>query len=166
MTQRFEKAYNALVKAFFEGTLAKGDCAACAVGNIVADAMSANVTLDLDKGEARCEENNGFWKPLFATDAGRQYKRWYPTRDADFRSALLEDLTGYSEDEMAQIEYAFETNTRIHIERYQYKQESDILEDQYRGLCAVVDVMLALDGIEPDPKYAAKFREHKSLQSC
>jgi hypothetical protein len=48
MTQRFEKAYNALYNAFMNGTLAKGTCAACAVGNIVADAMGAKIKIDED----------------------------------------------------------------------------------------------------------------------
>ena len=36
MTERFKKAYHALSIAFFNGTLTYGQCAACAVGSIVA----------------------------------------------------------------------------------------------------------------------------------
>lgn len=164
MTPRFEKAYNALVKAFFEGTLAKGDCAACAVGNIVADALESPVVLLVGLSMAACEKDNSFWKTLFMTDHGRQELRWTRTGDEERRAHLLYSLTGYTEREMAAIEFAFETSTTIRLSDYLCKGEQAILEDQYRGLCAVVDVMLKLDGIEHDPKYAAKFREHKSLQ--
>ncbi|MCW3109903.1 MAG: hypothetical protein JWQ09_4409 [Segetibacter sp.] len=33
-SERFERAVSALVDAFYKGTLRKGDCAACAVGNM------------------------------------------------------------------------------------------------------------------------------------
>jgi len=167
MTPRFEKAYNALVKAFFEGTLAKGTCVACAVGNIVADAQGGVVDFSDRSALPHCSSDNGFWQPLFSTDGGHQERRTNIIITENTYSKLsrnLEALTNYSEDEMAQIEYAFETNTSIYFLNYGAISEHVILEDQYRGLCAVVDVMLKLDGIEPDPKYAAKFREHKSLQ--
>ena len=162
MTPRFEKAYNALVKAFFEGTLAKGDCSACAVGNIVADAQGG--CIDFFLGQAYCNTDNWFWSKLFMTIGGNQVIN-HPFYDQEKGLALtIETLTGYTYLEMAKVEKAFEQNTHIDIEDYSKYTFLDILEDQYRGLCAVVDVMLKLDGIEPDPKYAAKFREHKSLQ--
>lgn len=40
MKTRFNKAIDALVHAYFTGTLAKGDCSFCAVGNIVAGAWN------------------------------------------------------------------------------------------------------------------------------
>jgi hypothetical protein len=43
MTQRFKNAIDALVYAFFNDTLAKGTCAACAVGNIVAHGWGKKV---------------------------------------------------------------------------------------------------------------------------
>jgi hypothetical protein len=135
------------------------------VGNIVADAQGGKITLST--GWPDCTTPSGFWQPLFCTDEGRQSRRggiFYSDEEFMKLSYELSCLTGYSENEMAQIEYAFETNTSIFFSNYIESDNQSILEDQYRGLCAVVDVMLKLDGIEPDPKYAAKFREHKSLQ--
>jgi hypothetical protein len=166
MTPRFEKAYNALVKGFFEGTLAKGTCAACAVGNIVADAQGGVISKIKEPIHPHCSTKNDFWRHLFCSDAGSQDKRWSKLSNSQYNklATRLKKLTGYSEAEMAHIEFTFETNTRIHHYDYYMRDEQDILEDQYRGLSAVVNVMLKLDSIEPDPKYAAKFREHKSLQ--
>lgn len=36
---RFDKATDALYEAFFNGTLAKGTCTACAIGNIICRAQ-------------------------------------------------------------------------------------------------------------------------------
>jgi hypothetical protein len=69
MTQRFEKAYNALYNAFMNDTLAKGTCIACAVGNIVADAMGAKVYKQKELGIIlfRCDYVNFWWNDLFFT---------------------------------------------------------------------------------------------------
>jgi len=69
MTQRFEKAYNALYNAFMNNTLAKGTCKACAVGNIVADAMGAKVYSQEDMNSIRfhCSNDNYWWGEMFVT---------------------------------------------------------------------------------------------------
>lgn len=180
MTQRFEKAYNSLVKAYFENTLAKGICRACAVGNIVADAQGGTVqkvlvkrqiidwftgkpTREIDKVEFTCNVNNHFWGAAFSTSGGVQ-SRTRSKEDADKINSELTKLTGYTLDEMAQIEYAFETNTQLQLSFYHNYSEQDILEDQFKGLSAVVDVMVELDGIENDNnRYNNKFREHPAL---
>lgn len=169
-TARFDKAYNALVQAFFNGTLAKGTCTACAVGNIVADAQGGEIKKV--RNGFRCTTPNGFWGDVFHTQSHSilwglfRINSQCVEEDATVRDmAKIETLTGYTADEMAQIEYAFERNTLIKYSRYNKKREQSILEDQYNGLCAVVDVMLKLDGIA-DNGHKAKFREHKSLQSA
>jgi hypothetical protein len=43
MKASFDNTVSILVKAFLEGTLAKGDCDACAVGNICAAAVGTTV---------------------------------------------------------------------------------------------------------------------------
>jgi len=170
-SERFNRAYNALVKAYFEGTLAKGDCKCCAVGNIVADAEGANLELD-DFYNPMCDRDVEWWSYLFFTDRLHNQISRFPHSekageilDHDYLASRLLRLTGYSEQEMAKIEYAFEINTDIHIDQYLYYTKVEILEDQYKGLAAVVDVMMELDNMAPDPQYKAKFREHKTLQN-
>lgn len=157
MTPRFEKAYNALYNAFMNDTLAKGTCRACAVGNIVADAMGT--TIEKYKNEHRefvtyeCKLDNTFWSKLFFTVDGEQ-ERGY----CEEKTRKLEELTGYSIDEMAKIEYAFETNTEIVFSDYYSATEKEIMEDQFRGLMAVMDVMIQLDEIHEGEKYKETFK--------
>jgi hypothetical protein len=42
-TKRFDNAIAALVKGYFEGTLMKGSCFSCAVGNMVASSMNCKI---------------------------------------------------------------------------------------------------------------------------
>lgn len=60
MTERFQKAYDALVNAFFDGTLAKGTCKACAVGNIVGAACGATIKYNKRYGEFSSDKDNSF----------------------------------------------------------------------------------------------------------
>lgn len=181
MTKRFERAYNALVNAFFDGTLAKGSCYACAVGNIVGDAQGGTIkreTMTFGSGKEvllfSCTTRSNFWSKLFITTCGirggqlRMYNGEHPTslQEDEIKEYMerLEGLTGYSTEEMAEIEYAFETNTQIRYENYLSSSEQEILEDQFNGLSAVVDLLLQFDGIEDeDRKYVGKFREHPKL---
>ena len=176
-TTRFNNAYNALVKAFFEGTLGKYNCAACACGNIIAAAHNCSLTPD---------EFKELCNPIHPKEGIRykvdyiliRYKVDYILNLwADKRDELYNEYNemiyvafpkfenevnaaGYTAAEFAQIETAFEKNTRISYIRYHEKTEQEILEDQFKGLCAVVDVLLKLDKISPDEKYNNKFREH------
>lgn len=168
MTQRFERAYNALVKAFFEGTLAKGICAACAVGNIVGDAMGGTVSIAGYYCNCRNKEgdtiDNSFWSYLFCTADGDQRRDFYNTDETTINTKdRLLTLTGYEAEELARVEYAFETNSLIKYKKYDFYTEQEILEDQYNGLAAVVDVLCELDGMENATSYKQKFREHPQL---
>jgi hypothetical protein len=166
MTERFERAYNTLIDAFFDGTLAKGNCSACAVGNIVAGAHKAKVSMELNDDsdywywDVYCSIDNSSWSNLFVTVSEKQYKR--NKNDKFIKSSLkLIEPTGYNEDELARIEFAFEIHTKITIGNYQKYSEKEILEDQYNGLCAVFEVMGELDNIEID--YKSKLKEKEGL---
>ena len=122
---RFDRAISKLVKAFFEGDLEKGDCARCAVGNI-------------------CDGRNE-WGDVFYTALEGQII------DIDNYFGLSKyviDKTGYSWQELAKIENSFELNTEIHHNKYRRFSKSAIMEDQYNGLMAVVDVLCEIEGIE------------------
>lgn len=160
MTERFKKAYDSLVRAFFEGTLAKGTCAACACGNIICDAIGEPMT----KSEVLNNFSNRGASCFSLWGTKRQYNfaqhKYLAKRE--FENEV--NVAGYTTSEFAQIENAFEKNTVIIYHEYHVKEEQDILEDQYKGLCAVVDVLMKLDKeVESTQPYKQKFREHPKL---
>lgn len=176
MTKRFETAFNALTAAFFDGTLAKGNCSACAVGNIVAASMGGKVYKleDPDSGgivfEANC--TNDFWANLFhTTDFGTQYKNkdLWGVPISSFQiiafTKHLQTLTLYKVDELAKVEHAFETNTAINWYEYKLHTEQAILEDQYSGLMAVMNVLIELDQVQDGEIYKTAFKKHPKLQT-
>ena len=164
MTKRFEKAYNALLKAFMDDTLAKGTCTACAVGNIVADAMGTKV-VRVSPSYFVCNRNNNFWSDLFVTDAFFNKQKIYNEKSsrAKYIKARLKKLTGYSWKELAKIEHVFETNTKVSKGFYPLIDEKEIMEDQFNGLMAVLDVMIELDEIKEGKQYKDAFK--KKLQN-
>ncbi len=139
--ERFNKAISALVKAFFDGTLAKGTCAACACGNIIH--YSNNVLVP---------KNIWFEDPLLhkelADSAGNAWT------DID---RFNYNKSGYSIKELQEIERAFEGTSRIHWHSYKNSTKEQIMEDQYNGLMAVVDVLCELDGIVEKEQYKKMF---------
>lgn len=168
MTERFRKAYDALVRAFFEGTLAKGTCVACACGNIIFDAVGDNVTKD-DLLQERSHCQRFFDVPEKRT---RAFKLWGNKRRrlgsgwvANPEDENEVNVAGYTAVEFAKIETAFEGNTTISFMNYPAYSEHKILEDQYKGLAAVVDVLIELDESTENPdELKQKFREHPKLQ--
>lgn len=177
MTERFKKAYDSLVRAFFEGTLAKGSCTACACGNIIFDAIGDPMTKEMLGKEIL---SGGFHTP--ATESGLRIEKamnlWTTKRvfiaggrgdhfkAKDYYKDEI-NAAGYTAQEFADIETAFEGNTRIQLDDYPNNTEQAILEDQYNGLCAVVDVLMKLDGMSQGVgEYKQKFREHPKLQTA
>ena len=66
MTTRFKNAYDALYKAFMNGTLAKGSCSACAIGNIVSAAQKG--TIEIINNEVFSSTRSHFWSKIFITE--------------------------------------------------------------------------------------------------
>lgn len=161
MTQRFEKAYNALLNAFMNDTLAKGSCKACAVGNIIADAMGGEVVSfkNVDSIDYSCSVNNVWWSDVFVTTDRVQKISTTKTRPytKGFRKRMF-ILTGYKWNELTQVEKAFEENTNIGFWRYNKCTEKEIMEDQFNGLMAVMDVLIKLDDIAEGKKYKDAFK--------
>lgn len=168
MTQRFKKAYDALCKSFFEGTLAKGTCVACAIGNIVSDALGQEVILPKE-----FYENSKMMEKVFPWNELRRPRRSFDPPDLRFvpetdlppqhiqNDAFLTELTGYNNLERCLIEGAFEGNTEISFDQYFTRSEQDILEDQYKGLCATFEVMCKLDGVSEN--YEERLQKHPKL---
>jgi len=55
------------------------------------------------------------------------------------------DATKFTWQELAAIEHAFERNTNIRVNSYDFSSPEEIRADQIRGLEAVVKVMLTFD---------------------
>lgn len=150
MTQRFERAYDALYNAFMNNTLAKGNCKACAIGNIVAYSMGTPVTSDYT-----CSLDNTFWNTIFYTPSGgNQVITRHPVYEEQLKA-----LTEYSWEELAKIEYAFERAAKIHYERYSAFTAKEIIEDQFNGLMAAMDVMIKLDEVKEGNTYKESFKD-------
>lgn len=148
MTERIQEAIDIFLDAINNGTLAKGDCKACAVGNLVAYGKGA--TLENKKGTISCDMNNYAWMHLFTTGEGCQ--------EIDLEKLSWESVqecissTSFTWKELAKIEYEFETSTRINYFNYPKYSKQEIREDQIRGLEAVVTVMLEFDEVEVNVK--------------
>jgi hypothetical protein len=163
MTQRFEKAYNALYNAFMNNTLAKGTCTACAVGNIVADAMGAKVYKTEWESfiTFHCNYSNHWWGKMFVTYSDGQSitKISEDSEVKKLRKNIL-NLTGYTWRELAKVEKAFEENTEIPFDKYNQYYPEEVMEDQFKGLMAVMDVLIELDEVKEGNSYKETFK-HK-----
>lgn len=150
---RFDRAIKALVSAFFDGTLAKGDCAACAVGNMVAAGYGKKVFID-DENEFYCPTHNQSWADVFISSLlGNHFEI------SNYTGLAKEniDITGYSVLELSLVEIEFEKNTFIYIDEYCLHTKEQIMQDQYNGLMAVVEVLCEIEGIENVSEYKEMF---------
>ncbi len=148
MTQRVMEAIDVFLDAINEGSLAKGSCVACAVGNLVAHGLGGKVTIH--SGWASFEHpwsgflDNSRWSDAFCTyNTGRQKVN----KDALLRSSVIRNIeaTDFTAEELIQIEHAFETNTKISLQSYYRHTLQQIREDQINGLAAFVKVMLTFE---------------------
>jgi hypothetical protein len=160
MTARFEKAYNALYNAFMNDTLAKGTCAACAVGNIVADAIGGKILFNSSRDSWECDLENGWWGDMFVTTHSFKQRIVTIKRNPEVKSLRkrIYTLTGYKWNELAKVEKAFEKNTEIEYCYYDCYSEKEIKEDQFKGVMAVMDVLIELDDIKEGEKYKDAFK--------
>ncbi len=128
----FNHTVNVLVKAYLNDTLSHGVCDRCAVGNIV-NASCNNAPMMCHVG----------WPTVFLSDNHKQ--RIMPVNYAGEAKRQI-DATGYTWQELARIEIAFE--------------EHDITDDweqnMFNGLMAVVDVLAEIHGIDLTAKEQAK----------
>ena len=133
----FNRTIAILVKAYQKGTLIHGDCHACAVGNLVAFNTGREVMcIDSEFGiMAWSDERCPYWGDVFTTNFLGQMI--YPKNYVG--EAKLEiDSTGYSMEDLAIIEKAFES--------VEIKENSEENSDQHQfdGLMAVVDALMII----------------------
>ena len=162
-SKRFNNAMTALINAFFNDTLAKDTCTACAVGNIVAYANGGKVE-KTSNGIFMCDIDNTDWRALFLTCEGVQEdRRKYNTKTEIALGLRIIKKTGYSENELKRVEFAFESNTSITWQNYGYETKDAVMQDQYKGLCAIVDVLCDIEGLNANEykqafKYTNEFK--------
>lgn len=155
MKATFEKTVDILVKAYLNGTLEHGKCSACAVGNLVAAAKGTSPIPLVYGGfhfDTFANGDNANWHHVFMTVADGQ-----EVHSSRYRGPIKEqiDSTGYPWQDLARIEYAFETAPG---------QCSDGLNDEwmFNGLMAVVDVLADIHGIDLQTKESAKLLFQKA----
>lgn len=158
---RFDRTIQALVTAFFQGTLVKGDCRACAVGNIVAHCNQIKLNVHkILKDPVNYNKQIGEWRKVFVTDEDGFQK----TRPENYEglSRIIIDSTGYQWMELAKIENAFEKSTKFYERSYTKLNTVEIMQDQYNGLMAVVEVLCEIEGIENPSEYKEMFAFQKA----
>lgn len=147
MTNRFNQAIDKLVTAFFNETLMKGECDKCAVGNIV---------------------GNRYWSDVFLTSLGLQRKKNLNVANSEIVRRGVDHIrkTGYSVDEMARIEFTFEQNTTYTTKCLEEAEISrdDLIQDQFNGLCAVVELLCEMEGITDAQHYKNIFRQKAEVE--
>ena len=163
----FDHSVSVLVRAYFEGTLASGTCNACAVGNLIVSGLG--LTYRKDTSLRALREDDSFYAMRresytpsnnYALSNGAASLKWHSclTRlrsdranlwpeniDGDMLDASKEiDSTGYSLEEIIDIEGAFESGCIIHYANYCRINKQDVLEDQFRGLMGVMDTLFKI----------------------
>lgn len=145
----FRNTVDILVQAFFNETLAAGSCSACAIGNILAESNDTEVVRSDDGGFGWAADKDAAWvssRAIGQVDV-------HPELDAP-----------YSTEELTRIEAAFERAVQLdHLEYAQYP-DSAVVEDQFRGLMAVVDVLEDIHDVEEETEDVRdQFRNHPAL---
>ena len=145
MTGRIERAIDVFLDAINKGTLAKGKCSACAVGNLVAHGMGMEIhpikLMCFDGGIFNTK--NTHWGDLFSTVGGKQFVHDVNPDSHDAMANI--ESTEFTFEELAKIEFAFESSTQINDVRYKYHTKEEVRADQIKGLEAVIKVMLEFD---------------------
>lgn len=139
MTPRITKAIDIFLDALNNGTLAKGDCAACAVGNLVAAGMKIPIKLYDDVKTEEDIQENEHW----AVALNPMVLHFSPFSLEKGLKCI--EVTDFSVPELRRIEKIFERNTNISYFSFKYYTKEQIRADQIKGLEAVIKVMLEFD---------------------
>jgi hypothetical protein len=134
-TVRFENAIKKLYTAFHTNQLNPEDCAACAVGNIL--------------------DRKDFWKHLSDDHGSLQLN--YVGR---FHEYSGKRFNGYTPSELMKIECTFLEGCGYELPyRHNHKRPKDptCKEVLFNGLCAVIEELCRLDGIDNILEYQSLF---------
>lgn len=139
----FHDTVGILVRAYMNDTLRHGDCAACAVGNIVAHRMGLSIVPDPEY----VEEPQPF---MMWSNGEYPNKGWYQVTRAK---------SGYSENAMRQILASGYRPAHLRLIEYRFeKADPGRSSDQwmFNGLMAVVDVLCEIHGMNETEKQESK----------
>lgn len=159
-TATFESTVDILVKAYLNDTLQHGDCAACAVGNIIAANIGAEVIPEklTCNGEWRRGADHIViaWNDVFMTPFREEQRVSVYNYIGQVKRQI--DASGYSWQDLARIEFAFE---RAENPEYNIRKDglpSDYLNPEwmFNGLMAVVDVLASIHNVDLSIKENAK----------
>jgi hypothetical protein len=160
----FNHTVNVLVQAYLNDTLKHMDCAACAVGNIVADALECRIVNAEEVGWAGLHGNywerggityEPIWHRLFFTPRPQAKQRRWPKR---YRGVIKKQIeaTGYTWQELALIERAFESVPVPYFSEMQLSFNVDHEKWMFDGLMKVVDCLADIHGINLEATNEAK----------
>lgn len=162
----YKRTVAILYDAYFNDTLQHGNCYACAVGNIVAANCGYTYKRgilfqigwegveNMYEGYSTILDHN-FWAKVFTTNDRNQkirleYYHGEPKRQID--------STGYTWQELAKIEYAFETAAK----------DNSAEDWMFNGLVAVLEVLAQIHqvGKEEATTDKARFQNHYSTKTA
>jgi hypothetical protein len=144
----YHKTVDILVKAYVNNTLRTQQCVACAVGNIIAGNCGYAIPEDTSVGifeywvSGDGKEIGPAWQKVFCTNLGYQGKN--PDKYEKEAKEQI-DSTGYSWEDLAKIEYAFECN-----------HKGD--DPMYSSLMAVIDVLDKLHEVTEEASNSSKLK--------
>lgn len=134
-TERFDRAMKGLVRGYMNDTLFKGSCCACAVGNVIAENCGYRI-LFLEE-YSRWDGIYPAWQNVFTAYRGKQITDVNAYKGKAKRQI---DSTGYTWQELARIEKAFECSTNM-----------------FDGLMSVVEILCDIEGINEVESYKEMF---------
>lgn len=144
----YHKTVGILYDAYFADTLEKGNCFACAVGNIVAANMGKKFCVDPEAGNVF---QKYYWKgyaPYSDIFNGANVE-WFPLTGVPNKETLS---TGYSIDELMRIENAFEKSPGVGVQ-----------DRMFNGLVAVLEVLAQIHQVTDEDLLTAnnkRFKDH------
>lgn len=132
MKATFENSVSILVKAYLNDTLDRLDCAACAVGNLISGNLNA-----VPRASRKITFEN---TPEFVLKNGSIVRVDWDCYEGDTNLPLVNvnDLIGYTDNQIAQIEFAFMGN------------------DTFNGLLCVVDQLAIIHNVDLSVRESAK----------
>lgn len=150
----FDHTVGVLVKAYLNGTLLHGSCYACAVGNIVAHGLGVKIKNHKWENMPYPSLIDGQvqgWGAVFVSDFDQLLsKKTQLIREENLsHPRVIEQIsaTGYSWQDLAKIEYAFEVD---------FDERCEDGDRMFAGLMAVVDVLADIHGVDLSIKDQAK----------
>jgi hypothetical protein len=143
----FDHSVGVLVRAYLNGDLQKGNCSACAVGNLIADAMHIELgrvaTPEYSRGVLSLRDDS-YLVQWVGTHPGwlGELKGCYQ-HDISFNAQLAS--TGYSREQLLLLEETFERPSSL---SHQERRDLSHAELVYRSLLAVVDALAQIHGVD------------------